>query len=81
MITELPAESTFEDIKQAYDAEPHGTTVRQFLINGKNVLVERKYFWQGKVSRTNYLHIAILDDYRNVVQHWREQKDGNFKTV
>lgn len=79
----LPPTATFQDIIAVVDSD---TTIgkRYFIkVGNRCVIAERRFTWQGRVAKTSYLHIFRVNDFKQqrVLEHWREQKDGSFKTV
>ena len=91
---QLPADATLEDIKKYVDAN-NPSIEHRIKIGNRCIIAGRKYTWKGNVAKTSYLHIIhvknvegrLFEDWKNlnrrthVLTHWREQKDGNFKTI
>lgn len=80
---EMDANATFEDIKRHVDND--GTVGKRHLLKiaGRCVIAERRFTWKGNVARTSYLHILKVNNFTDykVIEHWREQKGGNFKQI
>jgi hypothetical protein len=79
----LPANATFRDI-QAVVATNYTIGYQHHIkVGAKNVIAERKYTWTGRIAKTQYLHIWVVDNFDNkkVIEYWREQKDGTFRTI
>lgn len=80
---QLPAEATISDIKAVVDAT-NVIMTHDIKVGEKCVVAGRKFTYGGfGTIKTDYLHVYVLDNFekRNVLTHWQEQKDGNFKTV
>jgi len=80
---ELPTTSTFDDIKKQVDTNSTVGYIHSIKIGNRCVIAQRKFTWKSNVAKTAYLHIMIVKSFENpiVVEHWREQKNGNFKTL
>ena len=81
---ELPATSTFNDIKKQVSTNTTIGYQHKIKVGDRFIIAERKYTWQGRCAKTAYLHIWHVTGFEGnfrVITHWREQKDGNFKTI
>lgn len=81
---ELPAASTFDDIKKQVATNSTIGYQHKLMVGNRCIIAERKYTWQGRVAKTSYLHIwhvTGFDGRFRVITHWREQKNGHFKTM
>lgn len=79
----LLKDATFEDIKKVVDAKPKIGYEHCLLIGDRKVIAFRKYTWKGRVAITSYLHLYQVSKFTQpfkIINHWREQKDGTFKT-
>ena len=71
------------DITAQYLQELHGNKINTQewnVDNGTKVTTIRKVTTRNNVVKTNYLHI-IIDYPSGNKEYYREQKDGNFKTI
>jgi hypothetical protein len=81
-IIELPTTSTFNDIIAVVDGDKTIGKMFYFKMGATKVQAERKYKWRGNTALTSYLHIYKVKEFAGVIlEHWREQKDGSFKTL
>lgn len=81
-LNEVP---TFETIKAFFsDME---TMEKEFDYKGRTVIAKRKFTYKGGKGKmfqvkTNFLHIWIqTGKSKNTLTHYREDKNGNFKTI
>jgi hypothetical protein len=79
----LPANATFEDIKEVVKSNNAIGYQHNIKIGDKCVIAERKFTWKGNTAKTSYLHIFVINNFedKKVIEHWREQSNGNFKTI
>lgn len=80
---QLPGDATLEDIRQVVDSTNKIMT-HNIKVGDRCVVAGRKFTYQGRyVIKTDFLHIYVVDSFerKNILTHWREQANGNFKTV
>lgn len=80
---ELPINATFDDIKEVVKSNVTVGYRHNIKIGRKCIIAERKFTWKGNTAKTAYLHILEINNFedKKVLQHWKEQANGNFKTI
>lgn len=85
--TTLKKGATLFDIKEMSLPEKSTFCENCFEINGEFFISLFKYTYKGDNVKTCYIHIFKVstldkrDSSFKILKHWREQKDGSFKTV
>lgn len=79
-IIRLADYATFEHIANVCGA----TINKEFKVevSGRKLVVVRKCTYANGEIKTSYRHIMRVKEFGGqVVEHWREDKKGNFKTI
>lgn len=81
-VIEFEEMPTFETIQSYFTDTNTDGVMKEFSFRGRRILAQRKFTYRGKVVNTSYLHIwTQIGLSKNTMSHWREQKDGSFKTI
>lgn len=82
----LPEDASLNDIKAVAKTNMIIGYEHNIQIGNRKVIAIFKYTWAHKVAKTKYLHVYHVNQFEKnskfkVLTHWREQKDGSYKTV
>lgn len=82
----LSPDASLNDIKAVAETNRTIGYEHNIQIGDKKVIAILKYTWAHRVAKTSYLHIYHVNQFEKdskfkVLTHWREQKDGTYKTV